>query len=799
MLQARHPFVGRMNEIDSFLSLLSSDEGHAVLITGQQGFGKSFLAEKLNEIARLHPKLRCVAVFYTVREHQGVEQVLHEILDDIKRSAAPNPGLIKDPERRIKLWSGLLELGQAGGLRQVAEAIAPIEPDRIVSQFLEVLTTIMEKTQSDGRLVIFVDSDKYMSPESKSIWRYIVSRLPKRTVIVFSQRPDDVLAGDHEFNRLSNVKRIPQTHLEALGTEVLDKLVLARQHQIEPSIIGRVFSKYEGHPFAVQAALDLVVTGVPVEGLPVDPTHSDYGITSEQWAQICNRGNEAIRLFKALAIISIPFNRGSLLTVASITADDLERLSIADTFLRGLLKVESERVQIYHSLLSDFVLTRIDATELKEFNRRAATACRSRVRDPSIDKGEMLDLFEQLPEFVLLGYTMLEFVTCVLNESGKPLADCGRTSVAAQLMARAKSASKPGTHNFAAASANLAHALHNLGKFKDADSEYITAIRAYDEAGSLNELLSMITSRAETLVSLNRPGEAERSLLAILPQAKALGAYMIVASCLHSLSWICRHKPAPVTAKKMLEDALVAAKLARDPNLLATICADLCDVYSMSEEFEKAEKYAEMGLSLGQENIKLKHRAGLTGNYGNLRARQGLFDDAIQKLRLALDLYKQAEDVEGVANQQLFLANTMLARSASSNESSLSVESDRIEAKRLALNALSEFKGLNLLSRQASAETCLCTYWSQMGDFDRANSHAEQAVVIYEDLKDWYHCSLWLSRMGATWKHHGMHEKAIAAWRRAIDVLERLCVDPMIKSTIIQDLRRRISACEIQS
>ena len=59
-------FVGRKAELEQFKEVLKDPKGQAVLVVGNAGMGKTWLVNKMAEIAESHPELKCGWVRYEV-------------------------------------------------------------------------------------------------------------------------------------------------------------------------------------------------------------------------------------------------------------------------------------------------------------------------------------------------------------------------------------------------------------------------------------------------------------------------------------------------------------------------------------------------------------------------------------------------------------------------------------------------------------------------------------------------------------------------------------------------------------
>ena len=78
-------FVGREAEIGQFTNALEEPRGQAIVVVGQAGMGKTWLINKMAEIAENHPDLRCGCVRYAVTKEDSVDSRLAIMMDGARR------------------------------------------------------------------------------------------------------------------------------------------------------------------------------------------------------------------------------------------------------------------------------------------------------------------------------------------------------------------------------------------------------------------------------------------------------------------------------------------------------------------------------------------------------------------------------------------------------------------------------------------------------------------------------------------------------------------------------------------
>ncbi len=134
--------------------------------------------------------------------------------------------------------------------------------------------------------------------------------------------------------------------------------------------------RYEGYPYALGAALDLVADGTGLEELPERPEPTEFAAV--QFKKIGQKGGDAVRLFEAYAVLEVGVP-DEVVEVVSGVDSALRKALMADGFVRGLLREEGEGKRIYHAILGGFVLGQISDKENKVYHDRAVGLYRERL------------------------------------------------------------------------------------------------------------------------------------------------------------------------------------------------------------------------------------------------------------------------------------------------------------------------------------------------------------------------------------------------------------------------------------
>ncbi len=263
-------FVGREDELKQFKEVLEDPQGQAVIVVGQAGMGKTFLVNKMAEIAAIHPDLKCGYVRYEVTPTDFVDTTMSLMMDNAFDAAQITEDSFAGTEKRLEQWRAFLNVFNLGDL-VLSLRRDPAKHTR--DQFLERLNLISKKMPENGRAIFIIDPEKYMQKDSDQSWAIVVKQLPEKIKFVFAQRNEDVLVESETFNSLDNVVCIPQNNLGELDESAVDELIKLESANIKYPIseIKKVISGYKGHPYAIGAALELLKAGVKLEELPKRP------------------------------------------------------------------------------------------------------------------------------------------------------------------------------------------------------------------------------------------------------------------------------------------------------------------------------------------------------------------------------------------------------------------------------------------------------------------------------------------------------------------------------------------------
>jgi tetratricopeptide (TPR) repeat protein len=642
-------FVGRKTELDQWESVLADPCGQTVLVVGQQGYGKTWLLDRMAQLARSHPNLKCGAVRYEMTETQSPAVIMAAMIDDAFEAGDTTPGLLGSSPRGREQWRAFLNVFNIGDL--VASLRRVPEKDTR-KQLVSWLHRVAERVGEHGRAVFIIDPEKYMPAGSADDWRLVVEELPPQIKLVFAQRPDGRLVSNRDFLRLDNLVRIPGGDLDVLDEQAVDELIDLYAHETRhtPTALRAALAKYHGHPYAVHAALDLLREGTALNALPADPD----GIAAEQWAKASQKhGATGVKLLYAYATLEVPVPDELVVSVADIESAEQTAL-LADPFLAGMLRTEGVGRRIYHSLLSDHVRAELDAkpTERAKYNRRAIDEYRRRLRNAK-EKQTAPDALaaERLAPHVHAVDGPQAFIDCFINECTPPLLTIGSFDAAIALSQRARSLTRPG-------SVELAALLGNLGLIYRARGDLDGAERLFRKSLEINEKLGRLEGMANVYAGLGLVyktrgdlDEAERLHRKALEIDEKLGRLEGLAITYGNLGLIYQTRGDLDEAERLHRRALeIEEKLGRLEGM-ARQYGNLGVIHGTRGDLDEAERLFRKALEINEKLGRLEGMGSQYGNLGLIYRMRGDLDEAERWNRKALEIEEKLGRLEGMASE----------------------------------------------------------------------------------------------------------------------------------------------------
>jgi len=336
-----------------------------------------------------------------------------------------------------------------------------------------------------GRAIFIVDPEKYLCKESDQDWAIVVKRLPAKVKFIFAQRPEDEIAGSEVFAGLDNVVLIPEGGLGPFDEATVDELLEASgagENAQEREEIKERTRGSDRAPYTVGGALRVLAgSGIGVEELAGYLTEEE--IVKAEWRGICDKGDEARRLFEAYAVLEVGVPGDVVEAVGGVGATARKRLE-KDRFLKGLLREEEGGKRIYHAILGDFVLGQIGEDEREGYHSRAVGAYRGKLAQAKKEQSRPDELAAvRLAEHVLAAEGEEAFVEAFVNECYGPLARLGLLDAAIGLSERGLGVVEKGTGREAVLLGNLGVIYRRRGELDKAEEMFRKSLEIAKKIG----------------------------------------------------------------------------------------------------------------------------------------------------------------------------------------------------------------------------------------------------------------------------------------------------------------------------
>ena len=632
--------MGRKDELTQFRQLLADTAGRAILITGQQGMGKSTLARRLLEEAA-RPPLICGSVTYEVTATDPPEAIMERMVEEGWAASQVAGSFSADPHRR-RQWKAIFQTLPTGTkLLTLIAALRRPSKRSAREQLTHALARLSDGLPEHHRVLFFIDSEKRMSEGSEDPWCLLVRQLPPKILLLFAQRPDDALASSAAFSRLPNVARLPETELSPFTPDEIDDLLRpwASGLPYTRDQLRAHFARLEGHPYTAAAALDLLLDEeVQLDQLPTDRD----GIAAEQRRRILRRGADASRLFSAHAVLEVPVPDDLVREVAQLDSHAHDTL-LADPYVHGLLLTPEAhestktpgRRRIYHRILVDAIRAALPQDELQTLHRQAIAAYRQR-----LETGEPSDPLPalRLPEHVLAAEGAEAFAESVASGTARHLRQLGLWEEAEGLLVRAMAIVREETPLGIFFLNECGWIRKTRGDLDGAEGFFNAALRASEDsddpagaADSLENLGLLFRIRDE----LDR---AERALLQSLAIVETQGSPSAMASRYGNLGSVYLTRGHLERAAEMNHRSLELHQQLGDLSAVARDYGNLAVVHRRKDDLDGAESYVRRSLEIHQHLGHVEEMAINYKNLGAILAMRGALDAAEEAVHRAMTI-----------------------------------------------------------------------------------------------------------------------------------------------------------------
>jgi DNA-binding CsgD family transcriptional regulator len=339
--------IGRREEVlalDGFLGAVPAG-GHALLLEGDAGIGKTALWQEGNRLAREHG-LRVLNSRSAHSETQIAFATVGDLFASVVEQALPQ----LTPVQRRALETALL----------MREPDGPPPEVRLLA--LALLSVLRALTQ-DGPLLLSLDDVQWIDPSSAEVLRFMLRRLEGESVGVLATvrgRPVEVpLELDRAFPAFQRVA------VEPLSAGAIHRLLWGRLslNLARPELM-RVHEITGGNPFfALELGRAITSGGVRVDSADVALPESLSTLVTERLRALPARVRETLVAVAALAAPSVTL----LEPLGAAVVDDIE---LAEK--QGVVELDGDRIHFTHPLLAPASYAAMPLHRRRRLHRRLA-------------------------------------------------------------------------------------------------------------------------------------------------------------------------------------------------------------------------------------------------------------------------------------------------------------------------------------------------------------------------------------------------------------------------------------------
>ena len=597
-------------------------------------------------ITTTHPDLSCGAIQHEVTPSDPPDGVMGLMMKNAFKAATVEEGTFDLTDRRIKQWKALFKATKLDGIAELAASLRhdPAKPLR--KQLIVRLEMVSKRMPENGRAVFIIDPEKTMYPGSADAWRLVIRDLPDKIKFVFAQRPNDAIAESHphgEFWQLDGRVTLltDETQLEPLKPEAVSEFADAAANTgLDPNDLRRVFARYDGYPFALNAAVRLLRDGTPAGDLPIHPEPTAFA--AELWRKLKDdHGPDAIRLVEALAVLEVASPPAVVRATAGLDAVTMKAV-LAKAFVRGLIRDDTDGLRLYHALFQDHVRTELDedTDHWNAYHKRAVAAMRERLKQQPPDTFAAARLWRHVEAVEGLEAS----IVCFTNECDALLRQRGELA-ASEADGRTLLNSLPRERQDgeweAVLRGNLGIVMRIRGDLNGAEKMYRKALEIDEPLGRLEGMANQYGNLGIVMATRGDLDGAEKMFRKALKINEQLGSLVGMVNQYGNLGIVMEIRGDLDGAEKMYRKALDINKQLGRLEGMATQYGNLGNVMQTRGDLDGAEEMYRKALDIHEQLGSLEGMASDYGNLGIVMQTRGDLDGARRAWTKARDLFKQ--------------------------------------------------------------------------------------------------------------------------------------------------------------
>ncbi len=762
------PFFGRRTELAALHTALDDHVGETILVAGPAGMGKSALIDRFIAEAEQREDRFCRAVKLRVTPDEPPATTVGLLISHAEEAVNQSAGFLSvTPAGRRQLTAlfGLLPKGDT--IRQLMNSLRRRSVRHAREEFQAVLALLSRELPAHARAVFVVDADKSMPTGAADFWRLVAEELPTKIKLVFGLRSDDEVATNRDLHRLDNVRLVPEQGLGKLSDTAIGELLAwaATSTGYPQDRLASALERYDGHPYAMTAALELLKDGLPIDELPDDPAE----IAQTQWEQVKHKGSDAIALLEAHAVLEIPGDDELVREVSGLERRTHQSL-LADRYIRSILPEYDCRRAIYHAILRDHVLGQLGPDEAKPYHEKVAEVYRRRLADA--DKQQVApDPAACIGAFLHLEYVEQpeKAMEVFVNECTSPLVRLGLLDVVERATEEFLDHAPADSEGRSVLFGNLGLVRRTRGDLDGAEEMHRKALEIDEKLGRLEGMASDYGNLGILRFTRGDLDGAEEMYRKALEINEKLGGLEGMASDYGNLGNVMRARGDLEGAEKMYRKALeIDEKLGRLEGM-ANQYGNLGSVLGTRGDLDGAEAMFHKALEIDEKLGRLEGMAIKYGNLGNVLETRGDLDGAEAMYRKALKINEKLGRLEGMANQYGNLGNVLDTRG------------DLDGAEAMYRKALKINENLGRLEGMATQYGNLGNVMWPRGDLDGAEAMFHKGLEIDEKLSRLEGMASSYGGLGFVMRARGDGKAARKHWKQARDLFKQLGADHKVE------------------
>jgi tetratricopeptide (TPR) repeat protein len=380
------PFVGRGNEYGLLLGLLAklaAGSGHAVLIEGEPGIGKSRLMRELARYARLRGLRTLTTNCYEIERAMPYQPVIDLVTQALE--VAPSAVLQKlAPVSLAEIAALVPTIAQ----RVDIPALSSDFPEARQARLFRAIGQLFDALADGHQLVAIIDDIQWADDASAQFLHYFARQAASRPLLVLLAYRDEELASNERLaglvdslRREPHARHMPLARLRLSDTEAL----LAG----DARLAARLQRETDGNPFFLTSMLhalrDGEITGGEAGELPLPEA-----LRASVRARLAHVPHEARPTLDVAAVLGRRFDFESLLAVTKDSEEKLLRW-LELLVRRRLLREESEGFYDFsHDKVREVVYLEIGSARRMLLHRALAETLESRSEGESHERDARL-------------------------------------------------------------------------------------------------------------------------------------------------------------------------------------------------------------------------------------------------------------------------------------------------------------------------------------------------------------------------------------------------------------------------